>query len=80
MLNAPEYSNEMIKDLKKYVNSPNSLHRLVFTSACEKLVDLVEFEIAFGDNFKKLTQDKVPAIRIICAKVAKKALEKTKTT
>lgn len=73
MENAPEYSNELIKDLKKFSNSATGLHRIVFAAACENLVDLVEFEVAFGDDFKKIVVDKVPAVRIFCAKVAKKA-------
>ena len=73
MTNAPEYSNDLIKDLRKFSNSANSLHRLVFASACQYLIELVEFEVAFGDDFKKLVFDKVAAVRIVCARVAKKA-------
>lgn len=68
----PNYSNEIIKDLKKFGRSAKSIHRLVFASACFQLVDLVEFEAAFGDDFLVLCKDKVPAVRICCAKAVKK--------
>jgi hypothetical protein len=73
-MNAPEYSNELIKDLKKYASSSNSLHRIVFIAACEYLFELVEFEIAFGYDFKKMVYDNVAAVRILCARVARKAI------
>lgn len=74
MIEGPEYSNELLKDLKKFVNSANSQHRIVFAAACLHLITLHEFEVAFGDDFVKLTNDKVPAVRILCSKVVKKAI------
>ena len=72
MSEIPDFSNEIIKDLKKFGRSAKSMHRLVFASACDQLVELVEFEAAFGDDFALLCKDPVPAVRILCAKAVKK--------
>ena len=75
MNNAPEFSNELIRDLRKFTNSANALHRVVFAAACESLVELVEFEAAFGEDFLRLVADRVAAVRILCARVARKAVK-----
>jgi serine/threonine-protein phosphatase 4 regulatory subunit 1 len=72
MSEIPDFSNEIIKDLKKFGRSAKSMHRLVFASACFQLVDLVEFEAAFGDDFIALAKDPVANVRILCAKALSK--------